>query len=39
VRTVADRGICHGEKIAEGKPEEVLRNDQVIAAYLGSKRR
>lgn len=30
--------LHHGEKIAEGKPEVVLSNDEVIAAYLGRKR-
>jgi len=41
IQSLSDRLLVlhHGEKIAEGKPEEVLRNDQVIAAYLGSKRR
>jgi len=27
--------LDHGEKIAEGSPEEVRRNQDVIAAYLG----
>jgi branched-chain amino acid transport system ATP-binding protein len=27
--------IHHGEKIAEGKPQEVTRNVEVIEAYLG----
>jgi branched-chain amino acid transport system permease protein len=27
--------LDHGEKIAEGKPEEVRRNEQVLTAYLG----
>jgi branched-chain amino acid transport system ATP-binding protein len=27
--------LNHGEKIAEGKPEEVARNPEVIQAYLG----
>ncbi len=41
IQSLSDRLLVlhHGEKIAEGKPQEVLRNDQVIAAYLGSKRR
>jgi ABC-type glutathione transport system ATPase component len=27
--------LDHGEKIAEGRPEEVRRNEQVLTAYLG----
>ena len=29
--------LNHGEKIAEGPPQEVANNPQVIAAYLGQK--
>jgi ABC-type branched-subunit amino acid transport system ATPase component len=37
LRKLADRAISlhHGAKIAEGTPEEVLRNPAVITAYLG----
>jgi branched-chain amino acid transport system ATP-binding protein len=40
IQSLSDRLLVlhHGEKIAEGNPEEVLSNDQVIAAYLGRKR-
>ena len=30
--------LNHGEKIAEGPPQEVANDPQVIAAYLGQKR-
>jgi branched-chain amino acid transport system ATP-binding protein len=29
--------IHHGEKIAEGTPEEIKNNDDVISAYLGAR--
>ena len=37
VTTLADKVVVldHGEKIAEGTPAEVRRNDQVLTAYLG----
>ena len=37
---LADRaiGLHHGAKIAEGTPEEVLRNPDVVLAYLGHTR-
>jgi branched-chain amino acid transport system ATP-binding protein len=40
IQSLSDRLLVlhHGEKIAEGKPAEVLSNDQVIAAYLGKRR-
>jgi ABC-type branched-subunit amino acid transport system ATPase component len=37
LRKLADRAISlhHGAKIAEGTPEEVLSNPDVVTAYLG----
>jgi branched-chain amino acid transport system permease protein len=37
VNEIADTVIVldHGEKIAEGAPEEVHRNEDVLSAYLG----
>lgn len=37
VTALADKVIVldHGEKIAEGRPDEVRRNEQVLTAYLG----
>lgn len=37
IMSLADRIVVihHGEKIAEGEPEKVVRNQEVIDAYLG----
>jgi branched-chain amino acid transport system permease protein len=39
VNEIADKVIVldHGEKIAEGSPAEVHRNEEVLSAYLGRK--
>jgi ABC-type branched-subunit amino acid transport system ATPase component len=41
VMTISDRIVVldHGEKIAEGPPDEVARDPAVIDAYMGGRRR
>jgi branched-chain amino acid transport system ATP-binding protein len=40
IQSLSDRLIVihHGEKLAEGKPAEVLTDDRVVEAYLGRRR-
>jgi ABC-type branched-subunit amino acid transport system ATPase component len=40
IMEVSDRIVVldHGEKIAEGLPEEIRRNQEVIQAYMGGRR-
>ncbi len=40
IKSLSDRLLVlhHGEKIADGAPDEVLANDTVVEAYLGRRR-
>lgn len=39
IMNVSDRVVVlhHGEKIAEGRPEEIAKDEKVISSYLGEK--
>jgi branched-chain amino acid transport system ATP-binding protein len=39
IMNVSDKVVVlhHGEKIAEGRPEEIAKNEKVISSYLGEK--
>jgi branched-chain amino acid transport system ATP-binding protein len=41
IMNVSDRVVVinYGKKIAEGTPEEVVENPEVITAYLGAKKK
>ena len=40
IKSLSDRIMVlhHGEKIADGPPQEILSNSLVVEAYLGKKR-
>jgi branched-chain amino acid transport system ATP-binding protein len=40
IKSLSDRLLVlhHGQKIADGAPQQVLNDPQVVAAYLGRRR-